>query len=95
MHSARFFISVRSDRMRPDLASMAREPSLTPGPPAFLVASIQEGAGKNSPEILVHVDTAASHNYCRFVSSASMMTMSRLATAQSWSAGLRSGDCGG
>lgn len=36
MHSARFFISVRSDGMRSDLASTGREPRLTPAPPALL-----------------------------------------------------------
>lgn len=41
-----FSISVRSDGMRSDLASTGREPRLTPGPPAFLVAWIQQGAGK-------------------------------------------------
>ncbi len=50
---------------------------------------------KHSSEILVHIDTIASHSCCRFVGCTSMMWISRSTTSQRCSIGLRSGDCGG
>ncbi len=71
------------------------------GPPfAFRTALIIRGIDstrcwKHFSEILVHIDTIASHSCCRFVGCTSMMRISRYTTSQRCSVGLRSGDCGG
>ncbi len=67
---------------------------------AFRTALILRGIDstrcwKRSSEILVHIDTIASHSCSRFVGCTSMMRISRSTTSQRCSIGLRSGDCGG
>ncbi len=50
---------------------------------------------KHSSEMLVYIDTIASHSCCRFVGCTSMMQITRSTTSQMCSIGLRSSDCGG
>lgn len=40
------------------------------------MAFFQQGVGNISQEILVHIDTTASHSCCRFVTQTSMMWIS-------------------